>query len=98
VLDYLKADIEGSEWQALPQMMDEGVIQKYVKQFALEYHGSEKDSDQIHEQIRTLDKLEEVGFRRWLLHWNMNCRILTLTGHDVTYCYEAYYININFIQ
>ncbi len=37
VLDYLKMDIERSEWDSLPNMMDDGILNK-VKQLGLEIH------------------------------------------------------------
>ena len=38
MIDYLKFDIEGSEWKAIPEMAQSGILKKYVKQIAFESH------------------------------------------------------------
>ncbi|KAK2140622.1 hypothetical protein LSH36_1289g00085 [Paralvinella palmiformis] len=38
MIDYLKMDVEGSEWSSLEAMFKEGFLTKYVKQIGIEYH------------------------------------------------------------
>ena len=44
VIDFLKMDIEGSEWEALEAALDEEVLINHVKQLAVEFHSVRSDN------------------------------------------------------
>ena len=86
-MDYLKIDIEYSEWEALDAAIEEanrtGVrLLHNVKQFAMEIHTREvqrfdglpfaaSSKDDYLLYRRVFDALQRAGFRRWYLHSNM---------------------------
>ena len=64
-IDYLKIDIESSEWDVLPQILESGMMDK-VKQLALEVHF--KPLAKIEEYwryARILKSLEDYGMVRF---------------------------------
>jgi len=97
VIDYLKSDVERFEWSALEAMFSEGFLSKYVKQIGIEYH-NHYIKKHVRQYIEVLVKLEELGFRKWKVHWNMNCLKETEKHLYVAYCYEVYYVNIHFLK
>jgi len=92
VIDYLKMDVEQSEWLALEAMFAEGFLSKYVKQIGIEYHTAiiRKTPERY---FRILETLEKLGFQKWNVDWNMRCN-----PEITTKCYEVYYINTNFLS
>jgi hypothetical protein len=58
-IDVLKMDIEFSEWEALPEMLQSGFLADKVKQLAVEIHFDADDSLEIfRERISVLKALE----------------------------------------
>ena len=94
IIDYLKIDIEESEWPALANMYQDGHLSKYVKQIGIELHLF-KGTFRLF--LEAMQKLEELGFRKWFTNWNMHCRRASKRLLRVTYCYEVYFVNINFM-
>ena len=90
-------DVEGSEWPSLDAMFKEGFLTKYVKQIGVEYHttGVKRTAKRL---LMVLVKLEELGFRKWNVHWNMHCLPQNRDPLSITYCTEVYYINTNIIK
>jgi len=65
-IDSLKMDIEFSEWDAIPQMIDSGFLQDHVKQLAVEIHFNKDDSlEKFRQYYRILKSLENAGFVRF---------------------------------
>ena len=95
VIDYLKMDVEGSEWPALKAIFAEGFLSKYVKQISIEYH-SYDSAKNGQDYLKILARIEELGFRKWNVHWNMNCLRMTRNDLSITRCTEVYYVNMNF--
>ena len=100
IIDYLKFDIEESEWPTLQQMAKSKFIATNVKQLSFEVH-MYRDSDDVKsftERLKILMDLESLGFRKW--HFNHNVKsYLYDHDHEVYYptCAELYYVNINFL-
>ncbi|KAI9563029.1 hypothetical protein GHT06_010486 [Daphnia sinensis] len=65
VIDYLKMDIESSEWEVIPQIIKSGMLDK-IRQLAIEIHLPTKDSlEQMRDRVRILRSLEEEGMVRF---------------------------------
>ncbi|KAK2142325.1 hypothetical protein LSH36_970g00086 [Paralvinella palmiformis] len=97
MIDYLKMDVEGSEWPSLEAMFKEGFLTKYVKQIGIENHSYlfRKSPKRF---LTILAKLEELGFRKWNVHWNMHCLRKKKNTLSITLCTEVYYINMNILK
>ncbi|XP_060073318.1 uncharacterized protein LOC132553123 [Ylistrum balloti] len=98
-IDILKMDIEGSEWLAVPNILETGIL-NHVKQLYLEIHVS-VNNRRARDWIPKLDllrQLHDVGFRLFWSHPNQvhyNTAISIYTKRHVSSCYELYYVNIN---
>lgn len=68
MIDYLKIDIDGGEWKALPQIMSSGMLD-HVRQFALEIHLIPKGESTLkimRQRVKIVKTLEDVyGFVRF---------------------------------
>jgi hypothetical protein len=95
IIDYLKMDVEGSEWDSVANMCSTGVLDR-VKQFGLEIHVGAKT---FYKYYLILKQLEERGFRRW--YWAMNFRASNIyverPGVSRSCCYEMVYINTKYL-
>ena len=102
MIDFLKFDIEGSEWLALPNLHSTNVLQN-VKQIGFEIHIPAEDllkswKAKSIDYHKTLLHLNEQGFERWNFHEN------GFTAHPrhkwptfrVAACFELYYVNTRF--
>ena len=96
VIDYIKFDIEWSEWAALRAMLNEGSLVN-VKQLAFEIHFSPNDASAMRRNWKVLDDVEKFGFRRWYSHENAQ-NIVVIGGTRFTYCLELVYLNTNFLK
>ncbi|KAK2142322.1 hypothetical protein LSH36_970g00084 [Paralvinella palmiformis] len=79
MIDYLKMDVEGSEWPSLEAMFKEGFLTKYVKQIGIEYH-SYGIKGRAKRFLTILAKLEELGFRKWNMNKSIYIPVLLLVG------------------
>ncbi|XP_013420981.1 methyltransferase-like protein 24 isoform X1 [Lingula anatina] len=93
-LDYLKMDVEWSEWPSLQAMYREGVLSQ-VKQFASEFHGiPKKQAD-----VDIINRLYELGFRIFYTKRNFYNRATSrLTQRTIYRCMEVHFVNINFLK
>ena len=99
VIDYLKVDVEGSEWTILESIYQSGLLSK-VKQFGFEIHTmstSRTPAMTFFEHWWTLTRLESFGFRRWYWHFNFYGTYV-YHGRARSCCYELVYINVNFMS
>uniref|UniRef100_A0A2C9JWP8 Methyltransferase domain-containing protein n=1 Tax=Biomphalaria glabrata TaxID=6526 RepID=A0A2C9JWP8_BIOGL len=92
-IDVIKMDVEGSEWQALPEMIQSGELPGNVKQVLLEYHlGSTLKSVRLAE-LKVVKNLERIGFKKFYVHKNPFCRTIdTEMPSPLTNCYEVSYL------
>jgi len=107
VIDYLKFDIEYSEWAALPNMIATGSL-KNVKQMSFEIHigqfhlkqrGARSYAEQYEWWYEILRMVEEQGFRRYLSHVNPATPYHSpRTGMALSCCIELYYVNLRFLE
>ena len=113
MIDYLKIDIEYSEWDSLEAIIKHDVIKRVtsgvlanIKQLGIELHTREINKmhtssvkDYIHYST-ILSGLRAAGFRRW--YWNKNLygllkSKLYFDGSPISCCYEMIYINTNYL-
>ncbi|XP_064596278.1 uncharacterized protein LOC135462903 [Liolophura sinensis] len=105
-IDYLKFDIEYSEWSALETMATDGSLEN-VRQIGFEIHTPElfrafkmnipsKKHDYL-KMYQTLAKLEEIGFRRYDHRRNPFGEFRSnISGIVRACCYELYYLNMKY--
>jgi hypothetical protein len=72
IIDYLKIDVESSEWQVLPQIIISGMMDK-VRQLAVEVHiDLNKSIASLRQQVSTIQSLEKYGLVRFDSQPNIN--------------------------
>ena len=99
IIDYLKMDVDGSEWTVLESMYESGILSK-VKQFGFEIHTMTASATTLRiffDHYKTLKRLESFGFRRWYWHFNFYGTYM-YKDRARTCCYELVYINVNFLS
>jgi hypothetical protein len=70
IIDYLKIDIEYSEWTALPQIIMSGML-PYIRQLGIEIHlDPHKSIDQHREWAKILRLIEKYGMIRFDSKYN----------------------------
>ncbi|XP_060078866.1 uncharacterized protein LOC132558337 [Ylistrum balloti] len=97
-IDIVKMDIEGSEWQAIPNMLATGVL-KNVRQLFFEFHSDPNPNEKLRSKVTTLRGINDQGFQLFWSHPNIvktNVKKFSVTGRQVSTCYENYYLNTNF--
>ena len=100
VIDYLKIDIDKSEWGALQKAFLGRGLHK-VKQLGLEAHNKRTDRRQsLARYLDILTQLETFGFRRWYTHANplRYYQSEFAAAKILTSCHELVYININYLE
>lgn len=100
MIDYLKIDVEYSEWSTLEHVLNTTVLSR-VKQFGLETHSRElqKKPSSIEDLVYysgILRRLQAAGFYRWYWHFNKyGVFVSKNTQKQLTCCYEMVFINVN---
>ncbi|XP_045164955.2 probable methyltransferase-like protein 24 [Mercenaria mercenaria] len=97
VIDVLKIDVEGAEWNALPDMFQSGVL-KYVKQLSIEIHVGERNVGDVSvsQQIKILRRLYEHGFHIFMQEHNLySTRRFKYPYPFITTVNEISLINVN---
>jgi len=107
VIDYLKIDIEGNEWdsfEAMLRMEDTTHQLSKIKQLGLEIHVhfDNADTKRVQEYVRyqkILFGLHSAGFMMWDFHKNIYNFYKTQrrNGVKMTSCYELAFINVNYM-
>lgn len=96
-IDVVKVDIEESEWQALPQMIESGVLRN-INQLIMEIHisiGPEPMREKYFQGLLVLKSLYEQGFRIYSTHRNLWCHFLSkFEGIDEVGCHEVSFIRL----
>ncbi|XP_033744235.1 uncharacterized protein LOC117330126 [Pecten maximus] len=98
-IDILKMDIERSEWQSLPNILETGIL-KDVKQFYMEVHflANSWSVNIFADYLELLRQIHNMGFRLFWSHPNQvpeNVGKSEFNDRIVSACYELYYVNIN---
>ncbi|XP_021355930.1 methyltransferase-like protein 24 [Mizuhopecten yessoensis] len=99
-IDIIKMDIEFSEWEAIPDMVASGVL-KNVRQLNFEFHSSPNPDESFRSKMTALRGLSDQGFRLFWSHPNIkggNPTPFSVTGRQVSSCYENSFLNTNFIK
>ncbi|XP_069131342.1 probable methyltransferase-like protein 24 [Argopecten irradians] len=99
IIDILKMDIEGMEFDVISNMITSGVV-KNIRQLDFEFHGGPdfKETDDIRSKLKPLRDLHEHGFRIFWSHPNVigkNVRPFSVTGRQLSRCNENYFLNTN---
>lgn len=72
-IDYLKIDIESTEWQVLPQIIESGMLSR-VRQLGVEIHFSGGESiEEFRRQVKLVRELEKHGMVRFDSKYNPWC-------------------------
>lgn len=89
-------DVEGSEWESIPQMISSGAL-KRVKQFAFELHVGQYEDDayRFKYSLTFLRALYDEGFRIYWVHKNLIHRYTTKKGKQRASYFEIYMLNIS---
>jgi len=101
IIDFLKFDIEGSEWEVIRNMYEDQSLRN-VKQIAFVVHIDLRFYKSVSKwmmQLETLKLLNRAGFLKWHDHENqttMRRTNRTGRGHLRPCCYELYYVNKRF--
>ena len=101
-IDYLKFDIEDSEWSTIPDLYATNVLQN-VKQIGFEIHMESLELLQNWElrpvdYHKTLLLLGERGFKKWNFHENARTTLPARpTPVRTANCMELYYVNTRLV-
>ena len=88
VIDIVKMDAEGAEWDSIQQMVNSGILNR-VKQLYLEFHSAHSP-----DRLALVRQLYDVGFRIFWTHknpWHLN--FMPLDGGVTSAGFETYFIN-----
>jgi hypothetical protein len=90
-VDILRADIEGAEFDAIPMLIESGLLNK-VKQISLEVHFNK---EKLRDNLKVIKALEDKGFVRFAIRTNIfwPTEINKLTDH---FLYEMAWYNIKY--
>ena len=108
-IDYLKMDIEFSEWPALYDIIKSGVI-RHIRQLALEVHTPEMDKpwrpdnactwcrwDTLSFMLRVLIDLHNAGMSLYYSRTNYRVEFISaLTRRHRYCCYNLHFVNTKF--
>ena len=92
IIDYLKIDIEHSEWIVLPQILASGMMDR-VRQLGLEVHLPKQGGLQaFRKRINILKALEDYGLVRfsskyhpWSLDWNSAVHLELYNAYEIVW-------------
>lgn len=101
VIDYLKIDIEWSEWETLPELLQSGILAK-VKQLSMDVHLNDDASVDTfvrqYQMLRTLEK--EYGFYRFSSRpnlWSKGQVFFPALGRHENIAFEMAWYNSHFL-
>lgn len=95
VIDYLKMDVEGAEWKAIPQIIESGMINK-VRQIGVEFHLSTRFGIGLQQMASIVKSIEDAGFIRFDSKYNpwWTGRLSPQDEKDVSLGYEIAWYRI----
>ncbi len=97
-INYLKVDVEFSEWSAFRTALLDGTFNK-VNQLAIEIHfwkrSKEPEAKMVDGWNQVMEGLHAAGFRMWYRHTNpMSTSENFDLGFNIPCCYEMAYVKI----
>jgi len=98
VVEVLKVDTEGAEWEAIPDMVTSGALDK-VKQFIFEIHFWGAHTPEQHRQwLDVINMLRDKGFKLYYSHENPQSTAENLGFlKQMSCCYEISFIRPDMI-
>ena len=102
-IDILKIDIECSEWSAFDAILASPRSLSRVKQLLVEFHPcgarAGKTSREFLGFWRTLREIDRLGFKVWRAWDNSACRFRSSRVRGAVFygCFNAYYLNVNYL-
>ena len=92
IIDYLKIDVEYSEWLSLPEMISSGMLSK-VRQLGIEVHMDEKETfERLREWTKLMRSVELMGMVRFDSKYNLwsmrnftKFQLLGPIGHEIAW-------------
>ena len=97
VIDYLKMDIEKTEWDVLPQLISSGMLAK-VRQLGVEFHLPEsyETVGQYEALVNIVKSVEKAGMIRFDSKYNPWCRtkLKALDNYNGTNSFEIAFYQI----
>ena len=100
-INYLKMDIEGTEWRVLPQLIRSGMLDK-VRQLGFEIHLTKTSIEEIRRQVRIVQSLEDYGMVRFSSEMNIFSlqNVADEYGRNlsVSTAYEIAWYNIRYFE
>ena len=98
VIDFLKFDIDNSEWKSLKTMYEEGSLH-LVKQVALEFHYSWRTLRGLRYHFTIMKYLEQMGFMKWSAAPNTHTKYVSKITNQPRYiCWEVVYLNSKWLE
>ena len=100
IIDFLKIDIDGPEWEVIPQMIASGMMRK-VRQFAFERHYYEPVSnvDYYRQGLELIALLERNGFRCFYSRhnplYNINAHLVWFD--PLVLAFDMSFVNTNLV-
>jgi hypothetical protein len=92
IIDYLKIDIENTEWRVLPQILESGMMDK-VRQLAVEIHlDCNKSIDNCRHHASIIQSLETYGMVRFDSKPNMYTAVNVTIGSKNVSIFNGYEI------
>ncbi|XP_071159990.1 uncharacterized protein [Mytilus edulis] len=89
-IDLLKIDVEKSEWESFPDMIQTGSLRN-TRQLLVEFHGRATSF----QQLRTLRAIYNEGFRIFWYHRNpVKDNLVQGKFVQHTSCYEVYFVRV----
>ncbi|XP_076097057.1 uncharacterized protein LOC143067592 isoform X1 [Mytilus galloprovincialis] len=89
-IDLLKIDVEKSEWESFPDMIQTGSLRN-TRQLLVEFHGRATSF----QQLRTLRAIYNEGFRIFWYHRNpVKGNLVQGKFVQHTSCYEVYFVRV----
>ena len=100
IIDFLKIDAEGPEWEVIPQMIASGMMRK-VRQFVFEWHFTEPVSkvDYYRQSVELIALLERHGLRCFHSRQNplFNNYTHALDHKHLVIAFDMFFVNTNLV-
>jgi len=102
-IDILKIDIECSEWSAFDAILIKPKYLAKVKQLLVEFHPCGNRAaitpKKFQSYLRTFREIDRLGFKLWRIWDNYACTFPSRRFRGLWFygCFNAYYLNVNYL-